>query len=234
MGRVAFLVLLVASLCVATVEAAPSSGGGKGSSSSGGKSAAAAPKSQGRPSPSKSPAARAGMRGGAGAGVVAPRSLVGGGSPPSPKVTGIIRERETRSGPGWLGTAFLISMLSRHDLSSSDRSWIQGRIGELRAQGVDDRASEEDLLSAVKSPVKFRYAGLQPVYSTGDVVTLSIQATREGKAIPVECVFQGAHVDRLDGSANISWTPVDPGAQVLTCRANGHQERRLLRVAKAQ
>ncbi|WP_249354847.1 hypothetical protein [Ralstonia sp. 3PA37C10] len=66
-------------------------------------------------------------------------SLLEGGAQPSPKMAQIIRERES-SGPGWIGTAFLVALLSRHDLSDSDRQWLQTKIDALAGEDEADDA----------------------------------------------------------------------------------------------
>ena len=149
-------------------------------------------------------------------------------SQPSPKVAQVIRERES-SGPGWVGTAFLIALLSRHDLSSADPSWIQGRIDALR----DDGNEEDDLLDAVASPVTFDFAGLKPKPEVGDKFSVLVSAKSKGAAVPVSCSLDEATVVRSDQLSQVSWEPSAPGAALLTCEAAGHQSRRLLRVAPA-
>ncbi|MDF6893604.1 hypothetical protein NLR16_24450, partial [Escherichia coli] len=67
----------------------------------------------------------------------------------------IIRERES-SGPGWLGTAFLVALLSRHDLSDSDRQWLQSKIDALAGEDEADDAS--GLAPPLAPSVTFLYA----------------------------------------------------------------------------
>lgn len=163
------------------------------------------------------------------------RSLLdGSGSPPSQKVTEIIRERE-RSGPGWLGTAFLISVLSRHDLSAADRSWIQSRIDEI---GPDDNGPAEQPLGAVSPAVSFEYLGIPDVVRAGEQVSLAVRVAGKSSAsasspaqpLRAQCTLDGAKIAQRGSGATIDWTPDSPGVYVLSCEAGGHTSRRLLRV----
>lgn len=227
-------ILAAGLLASAAAGAAPSGGnGGSGKSSASRGSTSSGTSSAGR-SASRSSDMRAARNNTqrSGAGSPARRSLLAGSpSQPSPKVTEIIRERE-RSGPGWLGTAFLVSLLSQHDLSSSDRSWIEGRINSLRESGEDDEPAPA-LLSPAAPGVSFRYAGLQPQFTAGAEATVTVRAERAGVAVPVACALPGAQLDQGRGEARIEWTPAGPGVQLLSCEAAGHRDRKLLRVAAA-
>jgi hypothetical protein len=149
-------------------------------------------------------------------------------SQPSAKVAQVIRERES-SGPGWVGTAFLVALLSRHDLSSADRHWIQGRIDALRAEGDE----EDYLLDATTTSVTFDFKGLVPKLVVGDLFVVMVGAKRKGAPVPVTCSLEEASVTRAGLLTKVSWEPSEPGSRLLTCEAAGHQSRRLLRVAPA-
>ena len=234
--RTHIITILAAGLLASASAGAGPSGGKSGSSGGGGKSftsRSSSTSSAGR-SASRSSDMRAARNNTQrnGAGSPARRSLLAGSpSQPSPKVTEIIRERE-RSGPGWLGTAFLVSLLSQHDLSSSDRSWIEGRINALRDSGEDAEPAPA-LLSPAAPGVSFRYAGLQPQFEAGAEATVTVRAERAGVAVPVACALPGAQLDQGQGEARIEWTPAGPGVQLLSCEAAGHRDRKLLRVAAA-
>lgn len=148
------------------------------------------------------------------------------GPQPSPHITEIIREKES-SGPGWLGTAFLISLLSRHDLSSSDRGWIESRINSI---SKEDQTGA-DLLKAVKPRVLFDFKGLDDPLVTGQVVKLKVSATNDGKAVSVACDHPGAI--KHDNVVSIEWTPDEPTILFLTCNVGQQQERRLIHVIAA-
>lgn len=232
--RTHILTILAAGLLASTAAGAGPSGSGKSGGGSGGKSATSSTTSSAGRSASRSSDMRAARNATTrnAAGSPARRSLLAGSpSQPSPKVTEIIRERE-RSGPGWLGTAFLVSLLSQHDLSSSDRSWIEGRINALRESGEDDEPAPA-LLSPAAPGVSFRYAGLQPQFTAGAEATVTVRAERAGVAVPVACALPGAQLDQGQGEARIEWTPAGPGVQLLSCEAAGHRDRKLLRVAAA-
>jgi hypothetical protein len=156
------------------------------------------------------------------------RSLLSAGTPPSPRLTQIIRERE-RSGPGWIGAAVLIALMSQHDLSASDRSWIQGKIDALDAEGDGDTA--EALLPAVQQPMSISGAS-QPLI-IGQSAAISV--TSSGKAVDsVACDIEGADtqpvVSSRDRTTSVIWTPEHAGAYILNCRAGDRAERRILRV----
>lgn len=157
------------------------------------------------------------------------RSLLGAGARPSPRLTQIIRERE-RSGPGWIGTAVLVALLSQHDLSASDRSWIQNKIDALKGE------EEVDAVAALLPPVSrpFTVTGASQPMHAGRPASIDIAAA--GISISdLECAIDGAtaqpDLSRRGAAAIITWTPDRAGAYILNCRAGKHIERRVLRVA---
>ena len=152
------------------------------------------------------------------------RSLLAQNGPqPSPQVAEIIREKES-SGPGWLGTAFLIALLSRHDLSDSDRSWINSRIDSINSE----QASEApDLLPPVKPKVQFTFEGIDAPHPVGMPAKVSVSALFNGRPVAVFCDHPAAM--NQDGRSVIAWTPDTPGVYLLACKAGQNQERRLLR-----
>jgi hypothetical protein len=144
---------------------------------------------------------------------------------PSAKLANVIQQRES-SGPGWLGTAFLISLLSQHDLSKEDRGWIQGRIDTLKGE-----EGESTLLPATYPAVRFSYLGLKPVYKVGESIELIASATSiESKPVPVECALQGVIAITESGRAHIKYLPAAPTVEVISCRAGGRSDRRLIKV----
>jgi hypothetical protein len=157
------------------------------------------------------------------------RSLIADDAPqPSPKVTQIIRERES-SGPGWLGTAFLVSVLSRHDLSSSDRSWIQDRIDSIRSSGEAAEDGEPPaLLPAVHPKIEFTFKGLDAPLHAGEVASVSVSALAHGQPVPITCDHPAA--SNHSGHVDIVWTPEMPSVSLLTCKSGERQERRLVLV----
>lgn len=157
------------------------------------------------------------------------RSLLAAGKQPSPRLTQIIRERE-RSGPGWIGTAVLIALLSQHDLSASDRSWIQGKIDALNAEGEGDEA--QALLPPAQRPMSITGA-TQPLHA-GQSATIAVAASGM-RADAITCDIEGTAAQPVisgrDRVASLTWTPERAGAYILNCRAGKHIERRVLRVA---
>lgn len=145
--------------------------------------------------------------------------------PPSQRLATIIRDRE-RSGPGWIGTAFLIALLSRHDLSSADREWIGRRIASLHGTETE---GDPAWLAPVSPVVRFQYSGLQSEYSSGVPAELTVWAEHAGVAVPLECALAGVSPIAFAGKrVRISWTPV-AGVTILTCTAGKHVARTLIR-----
>jgi hypothetical protein len=168
---------------------------------------------------------------------LARRSLLSQGPRPSNRVTQIIRERES-SGPGWIGTAFLVSLLSQHDLSASDRRWIESRIDSLRAE---ERSEEEGIgqqsrMQSLKPSVTMVLTGVDRPLKSGVPAALQLTAAAgKDPAADMQCGVTGSgstHTTlRRPGVLVITWTPEHPGVYILDCTAGGRHERRLLRVA---
>lgn len=155
------------------------------------------------------------------------RSLLEGGAQPSPKMAQIIRERES-SGPGWLGTAFLVALLSRQDLSDSDRQWLQTKIDAL--SGEDDADDDSGLAPPLAPSVTFLYAGLQGSFEIGRASTIRVTAhSVPGTPVAVSCTMPEARITAEGIGAMLVWEPRGPAAYVLTCQAAGQRDRRLLK-----
>lgn len=158
------------------------------------------------------------------------RSLLDDGDQrPSKRLTDVIKERE-KSGPGWLGTAFLISMLSQHDLSAADKEWIERKLSGLEAEGD---SGEDGLLLPIVQTVAFRFVGLehQPAVGKTNVIDVSA-ADRTGRAVKVQCDRPAfGEVDHREAFARISISPTAAGAAVITCHAAGVTERRAIRIS---
>ncbi|MGA5726650.1 hypothetical protein ACPCHQ_22200 [Ralstonia thomasii] len=153
------------------------------------------------------------------------RSLLASGQQPSPQLSQIIRERES-SGPGWLGTAFLISLLSRHDLSEADHQWLESKINALK----DEDDQEPELVPAVVPEVRFAYTGLQSSFAIDQAATIRVSAKADdGKPVTVACAMPEAEITQDDGSAAIKWRPQAAAVYVLTCRAGTQRDRRILK-----
>lgn len=142
----------------------------------------AVPSSQARSQlSSQSPSGRAGINGfranqarlAGGSQNTARRSLLTGTPPPSPRLREII-QREESSGPGWIGTAFLIALLSQHDLSAADHAWIEARIAALGR----DEEQPPALLASVTPAVAFHIQGLKQSYPPDNEAELTVRATR--------------------------------------------------------
>jgi hypothetical protein len=119
---------------------------------------------------------------------------------------------------------------AQHDLSASDRSWIQNKIDALKG------AEEGDAVAALLPPVSrpFTVTGASQPMQTGRPASINIAAA--GILISdLACAIDGAtaqpDVSRRGAAASITWTPDRAGAYILICRAGKHIERRVLRVA---
>lgn len=151
-------------------------------------------------------------------------SLLAGRSHPSARVTELIREKEA-SGPGWFGTGLLVWLLSQHDLSASDKAWIEERIA------AQDKEEEQPpaLLGSVAPAVAFHIQGLRQSYAPDSEAELTVRATRGDTQLQVRCTLAGGSFHPEGAALRVKWTPASPGVQLLTCDADGHQDRRLLR-----
>lgn len=221
--------LTVALVLLSAAQVADAGRGGAGGSSTASRSAGGISRSAGASKPgtyrpatnslaqTSTPGARArGTR----------RSLLEGGAQPSAHLAQVIRERES-SCPGWLGTAFLVALLSRHDLSDSDRHWLQAKIDALADDEADDQSGLEPPLVPT---VTFLYAGLQGNFMTGRGSTIRVTAHGTPvNPIPVSCTMPEARISTEGPAAVIVWEPRAPAAYVLTCQAGGQRDRRLLK-----
>ncbi|MGT2457810.1 hypothetical protein ACU4GI_33450 [Cupriavidus basilensis] len=227
------IAISIATLCLAQPAYAGRSSGGSTGRSSAGALRAAATSRPAAASPSKMRAAPApGTTGGQAKNSVpgarqlgARRSLLADGAQPSPQLAQVIRQRES-SGPGWLGTAFLVSLFSQHDLSSADKQWISNKIASLKQQ--DDE--EPELAPAQVGPVRFEYTGLQPALALGQVATIrALALDASNKPLNVTCEMPQANITQDDKSAAIQWHPASPAVHVLTCHAGGERDRRIVK-----
>lgn len=217
--------LLAASITVSAGAAASKSSSNRTSASTS-KTAAA---QKGMYGPAASPQNRAGAGQSKRA---ARRTLIPPTGPqPSPKVAQIIRERQMSAG-GVLGAAFLVAMLSRSDLSSNDRQWIQSRIAAMReGSGSDD----EGLIPAVSQSVIFTFLGIEQGAPTGQTAHIKASArTGQGNSLPIACEFPPAPMKNQHESSTVEWMAPQEGAYLLTCRAGGITERRLVRIVDAK
>lgn len=150
-------------------------------------------------------------------------SLLAGRTQPSARVTQLIREKEG-SGPGWVGTALLVRLLSQHDLSDSDKAWIEGRIA---TQGKEED-QPTPLLESVEPSITFHIQGLRPHYPPHTETQLHVRATQGPTEVPVRCTLAGAIIQSEGAAVRVKWTPATQGVLLLKCDADGHQHRRLL------
>ncbi|MDC7872153.1 hypothetical protein TH60_21965 [Pantoea ananatis] len=158
----------------------------------------------------------------------APRSLLNSSGPqPSARLQTIIREKEASSGPGWVGTAALIWLLSQHDLSSGDRAWLNERLREANNNTV----SEPDAPVAEQSDVRFQWA-VPALIVSGQPVKIVVTADRHGKALVPACGLGDIKSVQENNAAVLNWTPGNTFSAVVTCRAEGWVDQRLLAVSQ--
>lgn len=128
----------------------------------------------------------------------APQSLQNRSGPqPSPQLQTIIREKEA-SGPGWLGTAGLIWLLSQHDLSSSDREWINNRLREENSENPQPVTEQSD--------VSFQWS-VPATFTNGQSAKIVIAAVRHGKVLLPDCELGDIKSVHENNAAVLNWTP---------------------------
>lgn len=150
------------------------------------------------------------------------QSLLNNNGPqPSPRLQTIIREKEA-SGPGWVGTAALVWLLSQHDLSSSDREWINSRLRE---------ADSSEPPAPGESDVSFQWAVPAQIMS-GQPVKIIVTAFHHGKAVLPSCELGNVKSVPENNAAVLNWTPENTFSAVATCRAEGWVDQRLLAVSQ--
>ncbi|MDC7860689.1 hypothetical protein [Pantoea ananatis] len=150
------------------------------------------------------------------------QSLLNNNGPqPSPRLQTIIRKKEA-SGPGWVGTAALVWLLSQHDLSSSDREWINSRLREANSSS-EPPAGESD--------VSFKWAVPAQIVSS-QPVKIIVTAFHHGKAVLPSCELGDVKSVPENNAAVLNWTPENTFSAVATCRAEGWVDQRLLAVSQ--
>lgn len=146
--------------------------------------------------------------------------LSGSGAKPSERVQTLIREKE-RSGPGWIGTAALVWLLSQHDLSSSDKEWVEGKINAAKAAGEKIESPPPELTA-----IRFTYL-LPDTFTAGKAATLTV-STAGGGDKPLTCTLSGAQWQPAGQAQTTVWTPAASGSQVLQCEQANVVDERLL------
>ncbi|WP_404995423.1 hypothetical protein [Cupriavidus pauculus] len=123
-----------------------------------------------------------------------------------------------------------MSLLSRHDLSGSDRQWIESKIASLKESGDDDDAPQ--LVPAIPNGIRFEYDGLEASYPVGKPVRIHVRALdAAGAPLAVTCQIEGGQANAPATSAAIQWLPDAPAVRMLTCHAGGQRDRRIIKAA---
>lgn len=145
------------------------------------------------------------------------------GPKPSPAIASAVSTQERSSGTGLISTVFLLSLLSNNGLSASDRSWLQSSIAERQAEEVAEG-------KVVLPDINFTYQPipLQPLVDQTFAVRVS--AGISGKSIPIKCEFPEGEIIEREGESVLQWIPKSRGSFVITCRAGGLFDQRLLTV----
>lgn len=153
---------------------------------------------------------------------------------PSPQLRTIIREREVSRGPGWLGTAALVWLLSRHDLSDDDRRWVSSQMSSSYGDTVEDGAS----VNRVGKNLTFVHEGLPESVQVGQTLHMVITAIDEKQRHQaLSCGITGpgnkplsAKTDITDLGVSLTWTARQEGIMFLQCEGLAEGERRAIDV----
>jgi hypothetical protein len=157
-------------------------------------------------------------------------------SGPSPRLQAIITQRQQTGGSNWLGTAALVWLLSRHDLSAEDRDWVEAQISQQATTPNVDANGDVDINRTAKG-LAFSWDGLPVSVNVGQPVNLTITAidTANHKEA-LTCSLTGPGVDVslkeqvTDSGVTIHWKPTKPGVVILDCDSIAEGERRALQV----
>lgn len=152
---------------------------------------------------------------------------------PSPQLQTIIREREVSRGPGWLGTAALVWLLSRHDLSDDDRRWVASQMSS--SGGVLEDGTS---VNRVGKNLTFVYEGLPEAVKVGQtlhVVIAAIDEKHRHQALSCGLIGPGntplsARTDITDSGVSLTWTAKQEGITFLQCDGLAEGERRAIDV----
>lgn len=141
---------------------------------------------------------------------------------PSEKLQTVIREKE-RSGPGWMGTALLVWLLSQHDLSSSDKAWVNQQIAQAKKENQQVLPPPPEL-----SDVAFNWS-YPSAFTPGQKAMIAVSAKQglAGKAVPVTCVMNGSYGVKNGEITRIEWTPDKAMTAVMRCEAGGLSDLRM-------
>lgn len=142
---------------------------------------------------------------------------------PSEKLQTVIQEKES-SEPGWVGTGLLVWLLSQHDLSTSDREWVQSRIDEARKDGEDIAAPPPEL-----SDVIFNWVLPEKIVPGQDVI-IRAAAIEDKKPLIPDCEINGQHGHTEDQNTVLEWKTASAVSAVVLCTADGWTDMRLLTV----
>ena len=141
---------------------------------------------------------------------------------PSPQLQTIIREKES-SGPGWIGTGFLIYLLSQHDLSSSDKNWIQSQLNDERNSPERPAPPPIEL-----SDVTFQW-DVPAIFRSGVQSNIIVRASQGPENTPraVACSMNGIQSVPEKNKAILEWVPDKEETVVVTCLSAGLHDMRM-------
>lgn len=147
---------------------------------------------------------------------------------PSERLQTIIRERQVSNGPGWLGTAALVWLLSQHDLSDSDRSWISSQLSS-----GNDGDGQDASVDRITKALTFTWDGLPEAVKVGQPVKIAVSAVdAKGHHQALDCTITNGSVNTAltESGVVMTWTPATAGVGFLQCDGLSEGERRAVAV----
>jgi len=147
---------------------------------------------------------------------------------PSERLQTIIREREVSNGPGWFGTAALVWLLSQHDLSDSDRSWISSQLSSS-----NDGDGQDASVDRITKALTFTWDGLPEAVKVGQPVKIVVSAVdAKGHHQALDCTITNgsASTTLTENGVVMTWTPATAGMGFLQCDGLSEGERRAVAV----
>lgn len=157
---------------------------------------------------------------------------------PSPQLQRIIQVRQASSGPGWLGTAALVWLLTRPDVTDSDRDWVNAQIAtQSNVASVDTGNS----LNRTAKTLTFVYDGLSDTVTSGELLRVAVSAhdtALHNQAISCSVISSSnqspAEIKVTEQGVDVTWKPTTAGFAILQCDSLKEGERRLLTISSEE
>ncbi|VTU44963.1 hypothetical protein [Variovorax sp. RA8] len=153
-------------------------------------------------------------------------ALAAAGPRPSPALQHQLDDHRQSSGPGFFTGAFVAWLLMHGGHSEEDRRWLERKLAELRANGLDDEAPTRLGPAPAKT---FRVNGPAEL-KVGQPQRIEIHWS--GKEAPLRCSLDG---NETSGEAPlaIDWTPARAGAFMVECEAGKQRQRAMVQARSA-